>query len=91
MENQSQDFDRVLMSFDEIWHLITSFAVSILNPGWRQNQIIILFALMVVAWVLHRLLGREIDRRVRAREGWEKWKLRFIVQPSMATLRPAGC
>ncbi|AEI92112.1 MULTISPECIES: mechanosensitive ion channel family protein [Roseobacter] len=80
MENQSQDFDRVLMSVDEIWHLITSFAVSILNPGWRQNQIIILLALVLVAWVLHRLLGREIDRRVRAREGWEKWKLRVIVQ-----------
>ena len=57
-----------------------AFGQSILTPGWRQNQILILLAIAVVAWLLHRLLGSAIDKRVRAREGWKKWQLRMIVQ-----------
>jgi len=80
MENQAAEFERVLMSADEIWHLVTAFVMGILTPGWRQNQILILLVIAVVAWILHRVLGAAIDDRVRAREGWVKWQLRVIVQ-----------
>ncbi|MEM9577539.1 MAG: mechanosensitive ion channel domain-containing protein [Pseudomonadota bacterium] len=80
MENQSEDFERVLMSAEEMRHLVSGFLVDILTPGWRQNQIIVLTVIALVAWGLHYLLGGIIDRRVRAREGWKKWQLRGIVQ-----------
>ncbi len=80
MENQSQDFETVLMSADEIWHLVTAFIAGIATPGWRQNQIIILLVIAAIAWLLHHRLGALLDERVRAREGWAKWQLRVIVQ-----------
>ncbi|MGA9410139.1 MAG: mechanosensitive ion channel domain-containing protein [Roseobacter sp.] len=80
MENQVVEFERILMSADEIWHLVTAFFMGILTPGWRQNQIIILLVIAIVAWIMHRVLGAAIDDRVRARQGWAKWQLRVIVQ-----------
>lgn len=80
MEKRSEDFERILMSADEIWNLFSRFVEDILTPGWRQNQVIILIIIAAFAWCLHFLLGRSIDRRVRARAGWDKWKLRIIIQ-----------
>ena len=69
MESQSEDFERVQMSAEEIRNLVSSFLIDVLTPGWRQNQIIVLIAIALVAWCLHYLLGSAIERRVRAREG----------------------
>ncbi|MEP0961434.1 MAG: mechanosensitive ion channel domain-containing protein [Roseobacter sp.] len=80
MEKKAQDFERVLMSVDEISHLVLGFVEGILSPGWRQNQVIILLIIALMAWCLHSFLCRSIDRRVRAREGWAKWQLRAIIQ-----------
>ncbi|MBD3664885.1 mechanosensitive ion channel [Sulfitobacter sp. TSTF-M16] len=51
-----------------------------LLPGWRQNQLLIIIGLILIAWVLHRVSGRLIQNYVRSREGWKKWQLRLIVQ-----------
>ncbi|WP_438810688.1 mechanosensitive ion channel family protein [Roseobacter cerasinus] len=69
-----------MMSVDEIWFLFTSFLQSIITPGWRQNQVLIVIGLAVVAYGLHILSNRVIENQVRAREGWSKWQLRMIVQ-----------
>lgn len=80
METVEQDFSRVLMSADEIWNLVFAFFEDIIAPGWRQNQVIILIGLALLAWLLRGPVVQAIERRVRAREGWSKWQLRAIVQ-----------
>ncbi len=80
METEEEPFAAALMSVDEIWFLFVNFLQSIVTPGWRQNQVLILLGLAVAAYGLHILSGRMIERRVRAREGWSKWQLRVIVQ-----------
>ncbi|WP_227270784.1 mechanosensitive ion channel family protein [Roseobacter weihaiensis] len=80
MEPEEEAFAAALMSVDEIWFLFTTFLQSILTPGWRQNQILIVIGLAVLCYGLHIISGRIIDNQVRAREGWSKWQLRMIVQ-----------
>lgn len=78
---QSADqFADVLMSADEIGNLLISFAEGIIQPGFRQNQVIIIVVIAVISYLLHGIGGRFIDSRVRAHDGWEKWQLRLIVQ-----------
>ncbi|WP_298921759.1 mechanosensitive ion channel domain-containing protein [uncultured Roseobacter sp.] len=69
-----------MMSVDEIWFLFISFIQSVLTPGWRQNQVLIVIGLAVACYCLHIVSGRMIENRVRAREGWSKLQLRMIVQ-----------
>ncbi|GFE52253.1 mechanosensitive ion channel protein [Roseobacter cerasinus] len=80
METEEEPFAAAMMSVDEIWFLFTSFLQSIITPGWRQNQVLIVIGLAVVAYGLHILSNRVIENQVRAREGWSKWQLRMIVQ-----------
>ncbi|XDA98373.1 mechanosensitive ion channel domain-containing protein [Sulfitobacter sp. LCG007] len=68
------------MSVDDIYTMAVSFAQSILAPGWRQNQILIVLAIALLSWVLHRVTGRVLEGWVRSREGWSKWQLRAFVQ-----------
>lgn len=80
METIDQEFAQVLMSADEIWNLVVAFFADIMTPGWRQNQVIILAVLTVMALLLKGPVVARIERSVRAREGWAKWQLRSIVQ-----------
>ncbi len=80
LELGSSQIADVLMSAEEIRHLIALFLSDLLEPGWRQNQVLILLALAGLSWLLHGVGGRMIDNRVRATEGWQKWQLRAIVQ-----------
>lgn len=68
------------MSADEIWNLVFAFFEDIVTPGWRQNQVIVLVALALMAWFLRGPVVARIEKSVRAREGWAKWQLRTIVQ-----------
>lgn len=80
MEETGQDFERVLMSADEILSLLLRFVEDIVTPGWRQNQILILLALALAAYLLRGIVSGRIEAAVRAREGWSKWQLRMVVQ-----------
>lgn len=51
----------------------------VFTPGWRQNQILIILALIVVAWGLKSLSRPRLQAWARSREGWPKWRLRLIV------------
>ncbi|WP_299408408.1 mechanosensitive ion channel domain-containing protein [uncultured Roseobacter sp.] len=80
METEQQPFAQALMSVDEIWFLFISFIESVVTPGWRQNQVLIVLGLAALCYCLHIVSGSIIDKQVRAREGWSKWQLRMIVQ-----------
>ena len=73
-------FTEFLASLQAQFSGVTVFLQSVITPGWRQNQILILVGLAVVAWVLHRVSVTLIENWVRSREGWKKWHLRMIVQ-----------
>jgi len=80
MDLQTQPFSDFFVSLMALFDGVVHFGQSVLSPGWRQNQILILLALVVLAWVLHRITGTVLQNWVRSREGWSKWQLRVVVQ-----------
>ncbi|MEY8840616.1 mechanosensitive ion channel family protein, partial [Cribrihabitans sp. XS_ASV171] len=50
------------------------------TPGWRQYQILILLGFVALAYVLRLVASGPLERWIRAREGWQKWQLRLLVQ-----------
>jgi len=77
---ESHPFSNFLISLQALFDGVLGFGESVLNPGWRQNQILILLALVALAWILHRVTGVMLQNWVRSREGWSKWQLRVVVQ-----------
>lgn len=63
-----------------LWEAVFDFVVTLFTPGWRQYQILIIVALVLVAWLLARLLDPRVEAWARTLEGWPKWRLRIIVQ-----------
>ncbi len=51
-----------------------------LTPGWRQNQILIVLGLIVLAWLTRKLTAARVQDWTRDREGWPKYRLRMLVQ-----------
>ncbi len=77
---ENHPFANFLVSLKALFDGVLGFGESILSPGWRQNQILILLALVALAWLLHRVTGNMLQNWVRSREGWSKWQLRVVVQ-----------
>ena len=77
---ESHPFSYFLLSLQALFDGVLGFGESVLSPGWRQNQILILLALVALAWILHRVTGVMLQNWVRSREGWSKWQLRVVVQ-----------
>ena len=73
-------FTEFLVSLHTQFSGVTVFLQSIVTPGWRQNQILILIGLALVSWLLHRVSGTLLEKWVRSRDGWKKWQLRMVVQ-----------
>lgn len=80
MNPDTDPFVEFLASLQAQFSGVAVFLQSIVTPGWRQNQILILVGLTLVAWALHRVSGRLLERWVRSRDGWKKWHLRVVVQ-----------
>ena len=80
MNPELDPFTEFLASLQAQFSGVTVFLQSVATPGWRQNQILILIGLVLVAWLLHRVSGRVLENWVRSREGWKKWHLRMVVQ-----------
>ncbi|WP_424985148.1 mechanosensitive ion channel family protein [Microbulbifer sp. S227A] len=51
-----------------------------LMPGWRLYQILIILAIVALAWLLKLLSEPRLQDWARSREGWPKWRLRLLVQ-----------
>jgi len=67
--------------------LIFSFGTDAVNaasafvtPGWRQYQVLIILGLIVLSFLSKALTDRKLLEWARARQGWEKWKLRLVAQ-----------
>jgi small-conductance mechanosensitive channel len=80
MQDPADPFADFLLTLEAIWTSALSFLSGIAQPGWRQNQIIIVAVLVFIAWCLHRPTGALFQNWVRSREGWAKWQLRVVVQ-----------
>ncbi|MEW9918165.1 mechanosensitive ion channel family protein [Marimonas sp. MJW-29] len=80
MDQATDPFAEFLVTLEGFWTSALAFLSGVITPGWRQNQVLIVIGLIIVAWLLHRSTGDLLQRWVRSREGWEKWQLRGIVQ-----------
>jgi len=80
MQDPVDPFAEFLATMQALWTNAVSFLAGVVQPGWRQNQVLIILALALVAWLLHGRSGAMLQNWVRNREGWEKWQLRVIVQ-----------
>ncbi len=80
MDETTDPFAEFLASLETLWVNALSFLTGVITPGWKQNQVLILIGLALVAWLLHNRSGIVLENYVRAHEGWAKWQLRFVVQ-----------
>jgi small-conductance mechanosensitive channel len=80
MEETPDPFAEFLVTLEGLWATVVAFVSGVLTPGWRQNQVLIVLGLALLAWLLHRVTGNALQNYVRSRDGWAKWQLRVIVQ-----------
>lgn len=80
MQDPVDPFAEFLVTLQALWTNAVAFLSGVIQPGWRQNQVIIVIVLALLSWGLHRTTGTMLQNWVRSREGWEKWQLRMVVQ-----------
>lgn len=80
MEDAVDPLADFLVTLQVLFANAVGFFSGVLQPGWRQNQVIIIAVFAVIAWSLHGKSGAMLQEWVRSHEGWEKWQLRMIVQ-----------
>lgn len=80
MQDPVDPFAEFIVTLQALWTNATAFLSGVIQPGWRQNQVIIVIVLALLSWGLHRTTGTMLQNWVRSREGWEKWQLRMVVQ-----------
>ncbi len=56
-----------------------NFLISLMTPGWRLYQIIIILGLFAITRLLSAFIAPRIHDWMRTREGWPKWRLRTLV------------
>jgi small-conductance mechanosensitive channel len=55
-----------------------SFLIGLLRP-WNAYQLIIIVALLGLAWIAAKIISPRIHEWMRTREGWPKWRMRLVV------------
>ena len=80
MQDTVDPFAEFLVTIQSLWINALAFLSGVIQPGWRQNQVIIVIVLALMSWALHRSSGNLLHNWVRSRDGWEKWQLRVVVQ-----------
>jgi hypothetical protein len=58
---------------------VMRFVESLMMPGWRLYQVLVLLALIVISYGMHHLSGRWLQAWVRSRDGRKTWQLRIVV------------
>ncbi|MFO7771247.1 MAG: mechanosensitive ion channel [Roseovarius gahaiensis] len=61
-----------------LWAQAQVFVEGLMRP-WNAYQVVIAIALFLAAHLLARLLGPYVHAWMRGREGWPKWRMRFLV------------
>ncbi|KIN74200.1 mechanosensitive ion channel family protein [Sulfitobacter guttiformis] len=80
MQDPIDPFAEFITTLQLLWANAFSFLGDVVQPGWRRNQVVIILVVALISWALHSRSGAILQEWVRAREGWEKWQLRVIVQ-----------
>jgi len=62
----------------DLWSQGIDFLFGLLRP-WNAYQVGIAAGLFILAFVLSRLFGPRLHDWMRTREGWPKWRMRFLV------------
>ncbi len=78
--DQQIDTTSIIEMVRSLWSEAIAFMLTFVNPGWRQYQLIIIVALVLVAFLLKYLVEPRLSEWARQREGWPKWRLRLLVQ-----------
>ena len=52
----------------------------VIEPGWKQNQLLIILAMIALSWMLNKITAPRLQEWGRTRENWPKWRLRLLVQ-----------
>ena len=73
--NSLEDAQQIALG---VWDQVHVFALNLLRP-WNAYQVAIIVGLVVVAHILSRLFGPRLHNWMRTREGWPKWRMRFLV------------
>ena len=61
-----------------LWEQAQLFVAGLLRP-WSLYQVGIIIGLWVAATILARIFGPHLHNWMRTREGWPKWRMRFLV------------
>ncbi|MRU14916.1 mechanosensitive ion channel [Roseovarius sp. A21] len=61
-----------------LWEHVETFAMGLLRP-WNAYQVAIAVGVFVFAALLAKLLAPRFHDWMRGREGWPKWRMRFLV------------
>lgn len=65
-----------------LWREVEVFGLSLITR-WNLYQIAMILMVLAVAHLVGAVAGRRLEDRVRAKEGWPKWRLRL----SLITIR----
>jgi len=74
-ERVEQDAQEIALS---LWDQMFRFAEGLMRP-WNLYQILILVGLLIASFALSRLASPYLDRWLRSREGWPKWRYRYML------------
>ena len=61
-----------------LWDQAQDFAYGLLRP-WNAYQAAIAIGLFILAYILAKIFAPRVHDWMRRREGWPKWRMRFLV------------
>ena len=61
-----------------LWGKILSFSTDLMRP-WNAYQVAIALGLIAAAYLIARVLRPRLYKWLKAREGWPKWRYRYLV------------
>ena len=70
--------DPLLEQSTQLGQQVLVFAEGLLRP-WNAYQLLIVAAVLVLAWALKAVLGPRIRAWMARREGWPTWRMRILV------------
>ncbi|MGH1447146.1 MAG: mechanosensitive ion channel family protein [Cognatishimia sp.] len=70
-----QDTQEIALS---LWDQGMAFAEGLLRP-WNAYQVGMIVGLLIASFVMSRIAGPRIKNWMRSREGWPKWRYRYLL------------
>ncbi|SDY35104.1 Mechanosensitive ion channel [Jannaschia faecimaris] len=64
---------------DRLWNTGLTFLSDLLEPGWKLWQLLIILAMMVLAWLFRKWAVERMTTWMRSQTGRPKWQLRWLV------------